>query len=285
MLYDQGPLFKGGEMPVLEVQATDRRKAGSLWLSRQAANVTSQDGEDGIIAEIFNIIQPRHKLCVEFGAHDGLSGSNSWQLIQRLGWNAMLIEADKTRFAELAARYANQPGVRTLNKQVELEGENRIDNLLGSADLPTPDMMVIDVDGMDWHIWSSMVCRPLVVVVEFNHTVPNDVLFIQDPNPSLNQGSSLRAFIELGRQKGYELVATTITNAFFVVGELFGDFKIDDNGIDSMYFNEAWWSWIFQGYDGTLFLAGNNKLIWKNMLAIDPEDIQPLPHHLRKMGG
>lgn len=272
-------------MPVLEVKAADRRKAGSLWLSNKAANLTSYDGEDGIIAEIFKVIQPRHRLCVEFGAHDGVSGSNSWQLIQRQGWNGLLIEADKERFAELSRQYSGRSGVLTLNQLVELGGANRIDALLDSAGLPTPDMMVIDVDGMDWHIWSSMVCRPQVVVVEFNHTVPNEVLFVQDPDPSLNQGASLRAFIELGRQKGYELVATTITNAFFVVGELFGDFNIEDNGIDAMYFNEAWWSWIFQGYDGTLFLAGNNKLIWKNMLTIDIEDIQPLPRNLRKMGG
>lgn len=270
-------------MPQIEVRAADRRKPSSLRISRQAQNVTSFDGEDGVIAAIFDTVAPVYRLCVEFGAHDGVTGSNVWSLIHRQGWNGVLIEGDETRHAQLAANYAGRD-VKAFNRYVGLKAPERIDDILAEAGTPTPDLMVIDVDGMDWHIWNGMAVRPRVVAVEFNHSVPNEVVFVQDPDPALNQGASLRAFVELGKRKGYELVATTITNAFFVEAGLFPNFGIADNSIDAMYFNERWWSWIFQGYDGSLFLAGNKNLIWKNLLPLEHEDIQPLPRSLRRMG-
>ena len=123
-----------------------------------------------------------------------------------------------------------------------------------------------------------------VVVVEFNPTIPNDVVFIQDPDPTLNQGASLRALIELGKAKSYELVAATTCNAVFVDKALFGRFNIADNSIDAMHDLGNLETKFFQLYDGTLMLAGNDRLNWHG-LAIDPEKIQVLPKHLRRFPG
>jgi hypothetical protein len=48
------------------------------------------------------------------------------------------------------------------------------------------------------------------------------------------QGSSCKALVELGRQKGYELVCTTTFNAFFIRRDFYPLFAIPDNSLDLM---------------------------------------------------
>ncbi|KAF0224407.1 MAG: hypothetical protein FD176_1163 [Rhodospirillaceae bacterium] len=273
-------------MAIYEVRGTDRRKPDSIHLGGHAANVTSFDGEDGIIERIFQLMPPANRFCLEIGAHDGHDGSNSWTLINRHGWASLQIEADPDRFAALSRRYADNPQVQCRQMMAAISGPDSLDSALEQAGAPVDlDFLSLDVDGMDWHLWQGLVRhRPRLLLVEFNHTVPNEVVFIQDPDPSVNQGASLRAFMELGKAKGYELVATTITNAFFVPADEFPRFGIADNSIDAMYWNEAYWTRIFQGYDGSLHLAGFQKLIWKRMLPFTAEDVQPLPRSLRTYG-
>jgi hypothetical protein len=88
----------------------------------------------------------------------------------------------------------------------------------------------------------------------------------------------------LGRRKGYELVAATKVNAIFVIQEEFQYFNIDDNSPEAMNpVDESEKTRLFQGYDGTLFLVGNDRLIWKNK-TITHEDIQVLPLSDRRYG-
>jgi hypothetical protein len=88
----------------------------------------------------------------------------------------------------------------------------------------------------------------------------------------------------LGKRKGYELVAATEVNAIFVVQEEYHKFGITDNSpeaLNPVYEKEK--TRLFQGYDGTLFLVGNDKLVWKNR-TITHEDIQVLPKEERTYG-
>lgn len=141
--------------------------------------------------------------------------------------------------------------------------------------------MSIDVDGMDWHIWKSLTkFAPRLVVIEFNPSMSNDVFFVQDVDPSVFHGSSFLALIELGKSKGYELVATTEFNGLFVKQELYPAFGIEDNDIDSMHDMSIFESRLLQCYDGTLVLAGCKRLLWTDT-PISDEDIQVLPAALR----
>lgn len=42
--------------------------------------IYSQNGEDGVIEEFFSIVTPKSRFCVEFGAFDGYSISNTYNL-------------------------------------------------------------------------------------------------------------------------------------------------------------------------------------------------------------
>jgi hypothetical protein len=121
------------------------------------------------------------------------------------------------------------------------------------------------------------------VVVEFNPTIDNDIVFIQDYDVSINQGSSLLAFIDLAKLKGYELIAATEWNAFFVKSKLFDRFGIADNSIDSLYAPPLLTK-ILQGFDGTIVAVGVMELIWQR-LKLTQEDFQVLPPERRRYPG
>ena len=68
-------------------------------------NIHSQNGEDGVIDEIFkriNLASLSHeKWCVEFGAWDGKHYSNTFHLVEQ-GWNAVYIEGDIEKYSDLS---------------------------------------------------------------------------------------------------------------------------------------------------------------------------------------
>ena len=269
----------------LRIKSKSRLKPESIYLREFRRNVTTQRGEDGITEKIFEIAGNSNRYCVEFGAWDGKHHSNTWNLLKNNGWSGLLIEGNPERFSALEAEYADHAGATLRNTFVDVEGARSLDAILAEAGAPQDfDFLSIDIDGVDWYIWESLAeFAPRVVVVEFNPTVPNDVFFVQDNDPSINQGASLLAFVELGKSKGYELVATTEWNAFFVKKELFPAFGIEDNDIDAMHEIGHFESRLFQCYDGTLVVAGCKHLLWCDV-AIDQEDIQVLPKSLRMFG-
>jgi hypothetical protein len=252
------------------------------WLQGFSKNVASQAGEDGIIQKIFEILQPTNRYCVEFGAWDGRHLSNCFNLIDTEQWSACFIEANAGKFQDLLRNHGSNDKVACVNQYVEFEGENSLDSILHAVGAPqNPDLISIDVDGIDWFIWESLtIHRPNVVVIEFNPTIPNDDIFIQAKDPAVNHGCSLRALVELGKQKGYELVACTAYNAFFIKAESFALFGIADNHINLMY-RPVMDGRIFHGYDSEIFVCGMPHLIWSD-LAVDPDKLQLIPRHLRR---
>lgn len=248
-----------------------------------SGNVTSEHGEDGVLKRIFEIIGTGSRSCVELGALNGVHGSNVWQLIKKEGWGGVLIEADQTYFEKLRLEFADTPNAECVNSFVSFEGSQSLDNIFATTLLPKEfDLFSLDIDGNEYHIWDSLhAYRPRVMLAEFNPTIPNDIVFIQPRDMNVFQGSSLRAFVELGKKKGYELIAANETNAFFVVKELFPKFGITDNSIDALHTGHEYETRLFQLYDGTLKIAGNTKLLWHN-LPIDEEKLQVLPARKRK---
>jgi hypothetical protein len=278
----------------IEFRPRSRLVAKSAYLSQFASNVTSQDGEDGIIQKIFEIVPPANRHCLEIGAFDGKLLSNTWNLVVNRGWKAVLVEGRGMLYQRLAERFSSanpevegrfSDKVTLLHRYATFDGPGSLDNLLARAKAPRDlDFVSIDIDSNDWHLWDSMtVYQPRVVLIEFNATIPNDVYFVQARDMNVAQGCSLLALIELGKRKGYELVATTTGNAFFVRKALYPAFGIADNDIDSMYFVPHLQSRLFQGFDGELILAGYQKLHWPN-LPFTQEQIQVLPKALRRYG-
>jgi hypothetical protein len=272
-------------LPVIKQVRMDRRNKKSCWLAAYAADVTSQFGEDGIIAKLFETIGERSRWCVEIGAWDGKLHSNTHDLIANRNWSAVLIEGSAEKFLDLQHTYAGNPHVVCIRAIVQpAAGPDSLEGALAPTEIPKDfDLLSIDIDGNDYHLWASLgAYRPRVVVIEFNPIVPNDIVFIQDADIAINQGCSLRALIDLGKSKDYELAAVTRTNAIFVIKEEFPKLGIVDNDIDAMFFSGRDGKY-FDGYDGTLYHVGSDRLHWRKT-PIGVDELQILWRPERRYG-
>jgi hypothetical protein len=103
-----------------------------------------------------------------------------------------------------------------------------------AAELGVPrelDLLGIDIDGNDFHVWEALdAVAPRVVVIEYNPKLPPPTRWVMHYDPrhvwdgSDQYGASLAALAALGQRKGYRLAACNITgsNAFFVREDLAG---------------------------------------------------------------
>lgn len=201
------------------------------WLSEHKKDIASQRGEDGIIEKIFIVLGVDHGWCVDVGAY-GRTNSNTYNLIAK-GWSGILIETDEERIQELKKVYS-QNNAYYVHAHVEPEGTKSLDNLLKKTRLPKEfEMVSIDIDGNDYYIWESLkTYAPTVVAIEFNPVIKLDD-YLQPINGK--GGSSLSVLVKLGKSKGYELIATTSINAFFVKKSLFNKFGIKDNSTKELF--------------------------------------------------
>jgi len=253
------------------------------WLLDHKKDVYSQTGEDGVIEAILSALGERDKWCVEFGAWDGQHLSNTRNLIQNRGYRAILIEGDSERYKDLRATYDDNGGVFAVNAFVGFDPHDGLDTILAATSIPRDfDLCSIDIDGNDYHAWKAIKAyRPKLVCIEFNPTIPTDCPFVQPADPALNHGAGIAALVELGKSKGYELASVLPWNAFFVRNDLFARLEISDNAVQTLRTDLSHITYLFHGYDGTIFVHGNRRLLWHN-IAIDERRLQLLLKPLRK---
>jgi hypothetical protein len=258
----------------------------AVRLEEHRSDVYSQFGEDGMIRKALAVLPDGPKWCVELGAWDGRHLSNTHRLMTEDGWSGVFIEGDAARSEELRATYRGNDRAHCINAFASFEGADTLDHLFGATPIPEDfDLLSLDIDGNDFHLWRSLErYRPRLVVIEFNATIPNDIDWVQAADPDVHQGASLAAFVRLGREKGYELVATSDFNAFFVDAAYFDRFGIEDNTIDAIHTNRAFQTRVFQLYDGTLCWDGCTRMLWHDV-DLRPERLQLIPKRLRYLPG
>jgi hypothetical protein len=189
-------------------------------LARAELKVSSQNGEDGVIHEIFRRIGlPDSPYFVEFGTESGYE-TNSALLADVLGWRGLLIEGDPAFHERLERKY--RPNARVTTMRALVTPEN-VEDLFAQAAVPAePDLLSIDIDGDDYWVWQAIEkFTPRVVVSEFNASLDGHKVQPRGKGPwdgTAYFGASVDALRDLGERKGYRLVHTDIcgVNAFFV---------------------------------------------------------------------
>ena len=221
--------------------------------------INDPEGGDGLVSYILEVIYDYLEIdpslhirsVVEFGAHVGEEGVFSEFLIKN-GYKAILIEADKDQFEDLLEEYKDNSNVICINKLIDIEGPNTLDQILSKTEVPKIfDLLIIDVDSIDYQIWESVnLYKPLLAVIEFNETYGPNLKMIHDielnqwagrRNHSVGEyigssviaGSSLRSINELSKSKGYMLLTYTRNNAFFIKEELFHLFHLQEVDINT----------------------------------------------------
>src|SRR5882757_1991085 len=179
------------------------RIAKNNYLVNFAKVVTSQDGEDGVIDEVLRRLGISRGWCVEFGAYDGKSDSNTWNLIHNVGWKAVLIEPFAAAFQELKKNCEGLPDVYCFNEAVGWEGASKLDTIFARTPLPRDfEFMVVDIDGNDFYVWQA--CkeyRPKVVMIEFNPFIAADIHFVKPAEENARASASLLAIYQLAKSK------------------------------------------------------------------------------------
>jgi hypothetical protein len=212
----------------------------SLWLRNFRRNVYSQNGEDGVIEMIFEKIGTVNKWSCEFGAHDGISFSNTANLILHKNWRSVLIESDENRFQEMVKNlhtFIFLDWVFPIHRTVGFDpnSSDTLDEILESTKIPENfDLLSIDVDGADCLIWETVKgYKPRVVIVEVDSTCAPDTYAI-----STLGAATIDQAVELGKSKGYELALHT-GNAIFVLREYCEALNIDPNNWQEL-FDRSW---------------------------------------------
>jgi hypothetical protein len=256
------------------------------WFDSCKNNITSQTGEDGILERIFEIIPGNVRWCCEFGAWDGKKYSNTYQLLANKGWFGVLIEADSIKFQELPKTFGDNNKIKFFNRFVNFSGKDTLDEILAETSIPLNfDLLSIDIDGNDYHIWDSLVkYSPKVVIIEYNQSIANHIEYVQKPDVNINHGNSILSITKLAKSKGYELVAVTDLNGIYVKQEFYSLFGINDNSLEKLRPFAPYVTDVFQFYDGTLAFSGYQKMIWHNLPIVASKQ-QVVPWYLRSFPG
>lgn len=191
--------------------------------------VYSQNGEDGVIGEIFRRIGAPTRTFVEIGVGDGWQNNSLFLLCQ--GWRGTWFDAADDCLATLASWPLDC--ARDVKPVIERLNRENIAAVLTGAGVPRePDLLSLDVDQNTYHLWEALrEWRPRLAVIEYNGVLPAStdwkVPYSAEKvwDGSLNYGASLKALERLGRSLGYTLVYCEAkgVNAFFVRDDLVGD--------------------------------------------------------------
>jgi hypothetical protein len=178
------------------------------YLTPWERNITSQFGEDGVIAYILSVIGEGTKTAVEFGAADGEWWSNTWVLEHIKNWRRWLFEGSDSCAPGITQAYLT---VENINEEFDRAGVPAV-----------IDVLSIDVDGNDLWLWKALNRRARLVVIEYNANIPPPQAVAIQYNPDHRWdetsyfGATLTALNIVACSKGLRLIHTTLTNAFFL---------------------------------------------------------------------
>jgi hypothetical protein len=197
-------------------------------LNRYEHSVFSQNGEDGIIAEIFNRVGTTNKIFVEFGA--GNTTENNTITLLLKNWRGFWFDADLAHMSNTVQTFHSQIDEGKLVLKPAFVSPDNVEGLFAGISIPEEfDLLSIDIDGNDFWVWKAIEkYHPRVVVIEYNGLFTPDIDCVIKYNPSFKWngttyfGASLKALERLGTKKGYTLVGCDIRgiNAFFIRDDL-----------------------------------------------------------------
>ena len=110
--------------------------------------VYSSIGNDGIIEYIFKKLKMKTGSFVEFGAWDGIKGSNCRKLFEA-GWKGVFIEADEDKYKQLKKNYNKYTKITCYKARIDSK-ENLFDDVVDPYFKgKNIDFCSIDIDGRD----------------------------------------------------------------------------------------------------------------------------------------
>ena len=223
-------IFRRLRFRAYDLRERFRRLVDRQNLMNYEGKLFSQNGEDGILSEIFRRIGTTNRFAVEIGVNyqTGSLQCNTRALVEREGWTAVWIDGNEATIRQAKVDFATLP----VKPVARFLTRDNIAKTFVEAGVPSePDLLTIDVDGNDYWLWNAVSgVRSRVVVVEYNAAMgpakdwvmPYDEQHQWDGSDRF--GASLKALERSGVNLGYSLVGCDSqgVNAFFVRKDLLG---------------------------------------------------------------
>ncbi|CAN5440073.1 hypothetical protein BH10ACT3_BH10ACT3_00800 [soil metagenome] len=200
-----------------------RNDRGGVFASVERSEF-SQNGEDGILAHLFSLLNVQGGVFVEIGAADG--EQNCTRALAESGWSGFWLEGDP----DLADHARALPVATRVRVERTMVSPSAIVDVLRRLGVPrSVDLLSLDIDSCDFWVMRAILGEfdPTVLAVEINgeHPWPWVLPLRQGSGPqargwdhSWNYGASLGAYDALLSAAGYSLVGCDSqgVNAFFV---------------------------------------------------------------------
>lgn len=192
-------------------------------------SVYSQQGQDGILEKVFDCIGTTNKYFVEFGS-SGLKngGGNTAYFREQYGWDGLLIDYMENPYGE--------KHTKDYEVKIHKMKASNVNEIFSQYNVPREmDLLSIDIDGQDFHVWHALDSRkfyPRVVCIECNYEMiaTTDYVLKYDEDwvwkGDYLTGASMTAMKLLGDKKGYSLVSMVGSDCIFVRNDILQQLKI-----------------------------------------------------------
>jgi hypothetical protein len=235
-------LERGPEEVIYRNSEVAQKNLMATWKQLQSAGVIlpfdqvgfsrfSEFEEDGHLLYLLTLAGSTSRTVVEISSQDGRT-CMATNLLVHHRWRGFLFDGDPVFVADGQRFFARHPATRALPPFMRAEWFTRenVNRALAAAGVPGQvDVLSLDIDGNDLHLWNAMTLRPRILICEFNNAVPSTLAltipYQRDfnfaalpPDQALFRSASLAAYVAVGRRKGYRLVGINALgfNAIFL---------------------------------------------------------------------
>lgn len=211
------------------LSSLNKENTGAILKNIQLAefSVYSQWGDDGIIDFLTSYLDFEANTFLEFGVED-YSEANTRFLLKTKNWTGFVMDGSRQHIKKIKEDELYWQH-ELVAKEAFITAEN-INELITEAGFANNlDLLHIDIDGNDYHIWKAITCvNPILVIMEYNSifgsnqawTIPYEPNFVRQNKhySHLYCGCSLLSYCDLAEEKGYAFVGSNRAgnNAYFV---------------------------------------------------------------------
>jgi hypothetical protein len=233
---------RGSEEIIYRSSEVAQKNLVATWKQLQSAGVIlpldqvgfsrfSEFEEDGHLLYLLTLAGTTSRTVVEISSQDGRT-CMATNLLVHHRWRGFLFDGDPVFVADGQRFFARHPATRAMPPFMRADWFTRenVNRALAAACVPGEvDLLSLDIDGNDLHLWNAMTLRPRILICEFNNAVPSTLALTipyqpdfnfaaQPPDQALFRSASLAAYVAVGRRKGYRLVGINALgfNAIFL---------------------------------------------------------------------
>jgi hypothetical protein len=181
--------------------------------------------EGEIIAGLVAGIPVRSRTCIDLGAGDGVTMSNTYPMFMK-GWNGVAVECDDGKARTLARVLRSCRGVQVHARKV---APHDIAPFLRACGVERqPGLLSLDLDSYDAFVLDALLeeFRPELICCEINEKVPPPLRFAVRYSPEFVwdgghcYGMSIALLADLCARHRYHLIELHYNNAFLVPSEI-----------------------------------------------------------------